>query len=62
MAFAGLLLVLVVGGLFLWLKSAKEAAQQQREPVAAASANIEPEIPSAETAPAGADRFSLGPD
>ncbi|MBC6700087.1 conjugative transposon protein TraM [Hymenobacter puniceus] len=51
MAFAGLLLVLVFGGLFLWLKSAKEAAQQQREPVAAASANIEPEIPSVETAP-----------
>lgn len=51
MAFAGLLLVLVIGGLFLWLKSAKEAAQQQREPVAAASANIEPEIPSVETAP-----------
>lgn len=51
MALAGLLLVLVIGGLFLWLKSAKEAAQQQREPVAAASANIEPEIPSVETAP-----------
>jgi hypothetical protein len=51
MAFAGLLLVLVIGGLFLWLKSAKEAAQQEREPVAAASANIEPEIPSVENAP-----------
>jgi len=51
MAFAGLLLVLIIGGLFLWLKSAKEAAQQAREPVAAASANIEPEIPSVETAP-----------
>jgi len=51
MAFAGLLLVLIIGGLFLWLKSAKEAAQQEREPVAAASANIEPEIPSVETAP-----------
>ncbi|GAB3879420.1 hypothetical protein GCM10028824_42860 [Hymenobacter segetis] len=51
MAFAGLLLVLVIGGLFMWLKSAKEAAQQQREPVAAASANIEPEIPSVENAP-----------
>lgn len=50
MAFAGLLLVLVFGGLFLWLKLAKEAAQQQREPVAAASANIEPEIPSVENA------------
>ena len=51
MAFAGLLLVLIIGALFLWLKSAKEAAQQEREPVAAASANIEPEIPSVETAP-----------
>jgi hypothetical protein len=51
MAFAGLLLVLIIGGLFLWLKSAKEAAQQAREPVAAASANIEPEIPSVEAAP-----------
>ncbi|GAA4367735.1 hypothetical protein GCM10023185_39890 [Hymenobacter saemangeumensis] len=51
MAFAGLLLVLIIGGLFLWLKAANEAAQQEREPVAAASANIEPEIPSVETAP-----------
>jgi hypothetical protein len=51
MAFAGLLLVLIIGGLFLWLKAAWEAALQEREPVAAASANIEPEIPSVETAP-----------
>ncbi|MBD2769347.1 conjugative transposon protein TraM [Hymenobacter sp. BT664] len=51
MAVAGLLLVLIIGGLLLWLKSAKEAAQQEREPVAAASANIEPEIPSVETVP-----------
>jgi hypothetical protein len=51
MAFAGLLLVLIIGGLFLWLKSAKEAVQQEREPVAAASANIEPEIPSVESTP-----------
>lgn len=51
MAFAGLLLLLVVGGLVLWLKSANEAAQKQQEPVAAASANIEPEIASPETAP-----------
>jgi hypothetical protein len=51
MAFAGLLLVLIIGGLFLWLKAAREAAQLEREPVAAASANIEPEIPSVETAP-----------
>ncbi|WBA44303.1 conjugative transposon protein TraM [Hymenobacter canadensis] len=50
-AFAGLLLVLIIGGLFLWLKAAKDAAQQEREPVAAASVNIEPEIPSVETAP-----------
>ncbi|SMB79258.1 hypothetical protein SAMN00120144_3097 [Hymenobacter roseosalivarius DSM 11622] len=51
MVFAGLLLLLVVGGLLLWLKSAQEAAQQEKEPVAAASANIEPEIASPETAP-----------
>jgi hypothetical protein len=51
MAFAGLLLVLIIGGLFLWLKAARQAAQQEREPVAAASANIEPAIPSVETAP-----------
>ncbi|WP_171025794.1 conjugative transposon protein TraM [Hymenobacter jeollabukensis] len=51
MALAGLLLVLIIGGLLLWLKAAQRAAQQEREPVAAASANIEPEIPSVETAP-----------
>ncbi|MCB2380343.1 conjugative transposon protein TraM [Hymenobacter sp. BT635] len=48
---AGLLVVLIIGGLLLWLKAAQRAAQQEREPVAAASANIEPEIPSVETAP-----------
>lgn len=51
MALAGLLLVLIIGGLLLWLKAAKRAAQQEHEPVAAASANIEPEIPSVEAAP-----------
>lgn len=51
MAFAGLLVVVLIGGLFLWLKSARQAAQLEQEPVAAASANIEPEIRSVETAP-----------
>ncbi|MGI4734266.1 MAG: conjugative transposon protein TraM [Janthinobacterium lividum] len=51
MAVAGLLVVVLIGGLFLWLKSAKEAAQRDTEPVAAASANIEPTIASAEQAP-----------
>ena len=51
MVLAGLLLVLIIGGLLLWLKAAQRAAQQEREPVAAASANIEPEIPSVEAAP-----------
>ncbi|QNP54461.1 hypothetical protein H9L05_22440 (plasmid) [Hymenobacter qilianensis] len=41
-----LLVVLLFSGLFLWLQSAKEAARQQAEPVAAASANIEPAISS----------------
>jgi len=42
---AALVLVLVVvGGLYLWLRSATEAAQQNKEVVAAASENIEPEI------------------
>ena len=52
LALAGLLLVLIFGGLFLWLQSARQAARQQREPVAAASANIEPAI-ARPTAPAG---------
>lgn len=51
MAIAGLLVVVLIGGLFLWLKSAKEAAQKDTEPVAAASANIEPAIASVEQAP-----------
>ena len=51
MAYAGVLVLLIVGGLFMWLKSAQQAAQQAQEPVAAASANIEPEIRSVETAP-----------
>lgn len=50
-----LLVVMLFGGLFLWLKSAKEAARQALEPVAAASANIEPAINSvAEKPPVGA--------
>ncbi len=51
MAVAALLVVILIGGLFLWLKSAKEAAQKDSEPVAAASANIEPEIAAAQQAP-----------
>lgn len=51
MAVAGLLVVVLIGGLFMWLKSAKEAAQRDTEPVAAASANIEPNIASVEQAP-----------
>jgi len=46
-----LLVLLLFGGLFLWLKSATEAARSQSEPVAAASANIEPEIGSVEQKP-----------
>ncbi|MBC6700219.1 conjugative transposon protein TraM [Hymenobacter puniceus] len=49
---AGLLVLLVAGGLFLWLRSAAQAAQQQKEVVAAASENIEPEIKAAPTEPA----------
>ncbi|MBJ6111310.1 conjugative transposon protein TraM [Hymenobacter sp. BT523] len=48
----GLLVLLVAGGLFLWLRSATQAAQQQKEVVAAASENIEPEIKAAPTEPA----------
>ncbi|GAB3309207.1 conjugative transposon protein TraM [Hymenobacter sp. BT175] len=47
----GLLVLLVAGGLFLWLRSATQAAQQQKEVVAAASENIEPEIKAAPTEP-----------
>jgi len=50
-AVAALLVVLILAGLFLWLRSARLAAQKEKEPVAAASANIEPEIASPETAP-----------
>ena len=41
------LLLLVGGGLYLWLRSATQAAQQNKEVVAAASENIEPEIKAA---------------
>ena len=44
MAVALGLLLLVGGGLYLWLRSATQAAQQNKEVVAAASENIEPEI------------------
>ena len=45
-------LVLLLGaGLFLWLRSATQAAQQNKEVVAAASENIEPEIKAAPKAP-----------
>ena len=50
----GLLVLLVGGGLFLWLRSATQAAQQHKEVVAAASENIEPEIKAAPKAPAEA--------
>ena len=46
-----LLVVLLFSGLFLWLQSAQEAARQQAEPVAAASANIEPAISSVHDKP-----------
>ncbi|TGE14976.1 conjugative transposon protein TraM [Hymenobacter elongatus] len=48
----GLLVVLVGGGLYLWLRSATQAAHQHKEVVAAASENIEPEIKAAPQAPA----------
>lgn len=48
----GLLVLLVGMGLFLWLRSATQAAQQKKEVVAAASENIEPEIKAAPTAAA----------
>lgn len=47
MAVAFGLLLLVGGGLYLWLRSATQAAQQNKEVVAAASENIEPEIKAA---------------
>ena len=47
MAVAFSLLLLVGGGLYLWLRSATQAAQQNKEVVAAASENIEPEIKAA---------------
>ena len=51
MAVALGLLLLVGGGLYLWLRSATQAAQQNKEVVAAASENIEPEIKAAPKAP-----------
>ncbi|GAA4366012.1 hypothetical protein GCM10023185_36840 [Hymenobacter saemangeumensis] len=54
MLLTGLLVLLVGAGLFLWLRSATQAAQQRKEVVAAASENIEPEIKAAPVAPAPA--------
>ena len=51
LAIAALLVVMLIGSLFMWLKSAQEAARKEQEPVAAASANIEPNIASVEQAP-----------
>ena len=53
-AVAFALVLLVGGGLYLWLRSATQAAQQNKEVVAAASENIEPEIKAAPKAPAEA--------
>ena len=47
MAVAFALVLFVGGGLYLWLRSATQAAQQNKEVVAAASENIEPEIKAA---------------
>lgn len=51
-AIAGILVVVLFAGLFLWVRSAKQEAMKEDEPVAAASANIEEQIPAAATAPA----------
>ena len=48
------LLLLVGGGLLLWLRSATQSAQQNKEVVAAASENIEPEIKDVKEAPVAA--------
>ena len=53
-AVAFALVLFVGGGLYLWLRSATQAAQQNKEVVAAASENIEPEIKAAPKAPAEA--------
>lgn len=52
LAIAGMLVVVLFAGLFLWVRSAKQEALRENEPVAAASANIEEQIPAAATAPA----------
>lgn len=51
MAIAGAAVLLLFFGLFLWLRAAKQQDAQNAEPVAAASTNIEAEIPSLEAAP-----------
>lgn len=49
---AGFSVLLIVGGLALWLRTAAQQAQSHPEPVAATSANIEPSIAAPESAPA----------
>ena len=49
---AGFIVLLIIGGLALWLRTATQQAQANPEPVAATSANIEPSIAAPETAPA----------
>ncbi len=49
---AGFIVLLIVGGLALWLRTAAQQAQANPEPVAATSANIEPSIAAPQTAPA----------
>ena len=46
-----LLVGMMFGGLFLWIQSAKRADLAAQQPVAAVSANIDPQIPSAQSAP-----------
>lgn len=49
---AGFIVLLIVGSLALWLRTATQQAQANPEPVAATSANIEPSIAAPETTPA----------
>jgi cytoskeletal protein RodZ len=49
---AGFIVLLIVGSLALWLRTAAQRAQENPEPVAATSANIEPSIAAPETATA----------
>ncbi|MGI4741311.1 MAG: conjugative transposon protein TraM [Janthinobacterium lividum] len=49
---AGFIVLLIIGGLALWLRTATQQAHANPEPVAATSANIEPSIAAPETTPA----------